>query len=152
MPSCAAGCDDLRVNSSTESLELLANWWECWRRFAGSREERKALSRGEPADVQAAHDLVEHRVRVGGPGAVELLVALNNAGPADNDGVTVGAGPLEDLLHEHADSVIDEIEQQARQSPLFARALSYVWLERGHLSKATEDRLAPWVAALTKST
>jgi hypothetical protein len=66
------------MDSSTESVGLLANWWEYWRRLGGSREKRAALSQGEPAEVQAAHDLVENRVWVSGPGAVELLVALND--------------------------------------------------------------------------
>jgi hypothetical protein len=103
--------------------ELTANWWEYWRRHSGTREERKALSLGEPLTVQEAHDYVEQQVAKGDEAAVDLLVRINDGKPHD-EGVTVGCGPLEDLLHEHGDAVIDEVERSARQNPLFARAHS----------------------------
>jgi hypothetical protein len=95
--------------------------------------------------------LVEQRIDAGGAQAVRLLAALAAAAPPDDDGTTVGAGPLEALLHEHGDSVIDEIEWTAGRSASFAQALSRVWLERGRLSPATERRLAIWVRLLAES-
>jgi hypothetical protein len=126
--------------------ELTANWWEYWRRHSGTREERKALSLGEPLTVQEAHDYVEQQVAKGDAAAVDLLVRINDGKP-DDEGVTVGCGPLEDLLHEHGDAVVDRVELFARQSPSFAKALSHVWLERGHLSPNREQRLSAWVRA-----
>jgi len=131
--------------------ELIANWWEYWRRAKGDRDERKALELGEPVEVCAAHDRVERRIGAGGREAVQLLAALAAAAPPGDNGMTVGAGPLESLLHEHGDSVIDEIERVARRSASFAQALSQVWLERGWLSAATERRLAVWLPALAES-
>ncbi|HKE64084.1 MAG TPA: hypothetical protein VKB59_05445 [Micromonosporaceae bacterium] len=131
---------------SAEWDELFKNWWEFQRRFWGSREERKRLSLGEPEDVEAAHDTVAAVVRQGGPEAVALLVALNDAGPPDDDGGTVGCGLLETLIHEHGDALVDVLDDTARTTPSFARAMSYVWLSRGHLLPETEDRLARWIA------
>lgn len=131
--------------------DLIANWWEYRRRARGSRDERKALSLGEPVEVCAAHELVEQRINLGGAQAVDLLATLAEAAPADDGGSTVGAGPLEDLLHEYGDSVIDEVERMARRSAPFADALAQVWLERGRLSLATERRLAIWVLSLAGS-
>jgi hypothetical protein len=128
--------------------DLIASWWEYWRRARGSRDERKALSVGEPVEVCAAHELVEQRIDLGGAQAVDLLAALADAAPAGDNGTTVGAGPLETLLHEHGDSVIDEVERTARRSTSFADALAQVWLERGLLSLLTERRLAIWVPSL----
>ena len=131
--------------------ELIANWWEYWRRVKGNRGERKALSLGQPVEVCAADQLVEQRIDAGGAQAVQLLAALADAAPAGDGGTTVGAGPLETLLYEHGDSVIDEIERTARRSASFAEALSRVWLERGRLDPATERRLAMWVPTLAES-
>ena len=111
----------------------------------GTRAERKALDAGEPTDVQAAYDTIESLLTVGGPDTVELLAALNDAGPPEDQGGTVGAGPLEDLICMHGDALCETIERFARQSPSFAQALSNVWLERGDVSPATEQRLARWI-------
>jgi len=48
---------------------------------------------------------------------VALLVALNAAAPADDNGMTVGAGKLENLLHSHRDAVIDEVERAGQAEP-----------------------------------
>src|SRR5215475_63513 len=125
--------------------ELLAKWWEFQRRARGSRTERKTLVSGEASDLQGARDMVDDRMLAGGVEAVELLVVLNETAPADDDGVSVGCGPLEDLIHQHGDALIDVIDIIARRNPSFAKAMSHVWLERGHLTKATEARLARWV-------
>ena len=39
----------------------------------------------------------------------------------------VGAGPLEDLIEEHGDKFIDQIEREAAQSPVFKKMLASVW-------------------------
>ncbi|GAA4361675.1 hypothetical protein GCM10023145_38770 [Angustibacter luteus] len=127
-----------------EFEQLAANWWEFQRRTVGSRQERRALEQGQPAEVQAADDAVRAMVDAGGDAGVAFLRRLNDASPPHDDGETVGAGPLEDLLHEHGDSVVDAIELNARQSPSFARALSHAWLEKGHNTPAVEARLARW--------
>jgi hypothetical protein len=130
--------------------DLVPAWWDYVRRSQGSRAERKALSLGDPSDAVSAYDAVARVVESGGQEAVELLVALNDAAPAGDDGVTVGCGPLEDLLHEHGDSVATTVNDHALSSPSFARALSHVWLQQGQLSEATENQLKAWVPSLTR--
>ena len=90
-------------------------------------------------------------MNAGGRSAVELLVALNDAAPPGDDGLTVGVGPLGDLLHEHGDGLINEIEHYARVSASFRHALAHVSLERGHVSTDTEHRLLPWIGSLTNN-
>jgi hypothetical protein len=131
--------------------QVARDWWEYQRLSGGSREERKALELGVPQQVQDARDLVDEAVERGGSEAVELLVALAEATPAGTDGTAVGAGPLEDLIHEHGDDLIDEIESYARKRPQFAQALAVVCVERHHLTAGTEERLRPWVAQSTSN-
>jgi uncharacterized protein DUF6869 len=137
------------VTSSSDPAQLASDWWEYQRLWRGSREERKALALGVPARVHAAHDLVEEAVERGGSAAVELLAGLAEATPVGDDGTAVGAGPLEDLIHEHGDDLIGAIVSCARQRPMFAQALAVCWVERGHLAASTEDRLRPWVGQFT---
>jgi hypothetical protein len=44
----------------------------------------------------------------------------------DDDLVSVGAGPLEDLLVRHGGSLIDEVDDFARRNPRFAATMSGV--------------------------
>ena len=136
------------MTTDDNSDDVLArDWWEYHRLARGSREDRKGLERGEPAGACAARWAVNARVEAGGVAAVELVHALCRAEPVNDEGMTVGCGPLEDLVHEHGDDVIDEIEQRARLFPEFARALSHVWLEDGHVSEGTAVRLRRWIAS-----
>jgi len=41
---------------------------------------------------------------------------------------TIGAGPLEDLVRNHAESFISRIESEANSNAKFATALGHVWL------------------------
>ena len=60
----------------------------------------------------------------------------------------VGTGPLEDLVNDHGDVLVDEIEQAARQAPEFASALGSVSVEQGALRHETLQRLARWTGTL----
>jgi hypothetical protein len=84
-----------------------------------------------------------------GNAALNLRAVLIDATPPGNDGVAVGTWPLEDLLHEHGEDLVNEIEVYARQRPRFADCLAVVWVERGHLNSTTEARLKPWIAGFT---
>lgn len=128
------------------SGSLVEDWWEYHRLAGGSRDERKALEAGLPVRVGAAHDLVAEKIATGSPDVLEILALLIDGVPEGQDVATVGAGPLEDLLHEHGDRLIADIETSARRSPAFANAMSSVWLEVDGLEPATVARLAPWVA------
>jgi hypothetical protein len=142
-------CDHRPVTSSWDAAQVARDWWEYQRLSSGSRDERKALDLGIAEQPLAAHDLVDETVERGGQEAVDLLAALADAVPTGNDGAAVGAGPLEDLIHEHGDDLVSDIESYARRRPPFAQALGFVWVERGHLSAETEARLEPWVAQFT---
>lgn len=109
------------------------------------------MEMGQPAAAQTARDLVGQAVERGDIAAVELLVALTEGAPVDSGPAAVGYGPLENLLHDHGDALIDAIESNVRQHPAFAQALAVAQIERGHVSDATEKRLAPWVARFTSN-
>jgi hypothetical protein len=142
-------CDHLQVHSNSDFDALSFNWWAYQRLARGSREERKALELGQPAEAQAALDIVAATVESGTADAVRLLVALEDDAPPDDDGVTVGSGPLEELITAHGRELADEIAKNARRSPSFARALSRVWLTPGHLDPRAEAQLSAWVPSLT---
>ena len=105
--------------------DLAARWYEYWRLRSGSRAERDAIAHGRPAHVQQAHDYVAARVAERGQPAVDLLVHLAEAGPAGDDGMTVGSGPLEELLRGHDRKTLELVAVAARRSALFGRAVSH---------------------------
>jgi hypothetical protein len=127
-----------------DHLALVANWWEWHRLSRGNRAERVALEQGQPEPAWAAYRLISEQVAANSPGIVELLAALNDAAPVDDDGVTVGCGELENLLNEHGDAVIDEVETQAHAKQEFARAVAFVRISGGAVSDATTTRLKSW--------
>jgi hypothetical protein len=61
------------------------------------------------------------------------------ADPADKHFQVLAAGPLEDLLVQHGDVCVDEIEILARQNPAFRLLLNGVWTSR--IDKAVAQRL-----------
>ncbi|HEU5007318.1 MAG TPA: hypothetical protein VFT67_10115 [Jatrophihabitantaceae bacterium] len=125
---------------------LVRDWWKYHRLARGSWQERAGLERGEPADASEARSAVAERVERGGAAAVALIEALCRAEPDGDGGMTVGCGPLEDLVHLHGDMLIEELEQSARRSEAVARALAHVWLEPGHVTATTAERLSRWIA------
>jgi hypothetical protein len=124
---------------------MVRGWWQHDRLAAGDRAQRKALSIGEPADAVAGWEAVRDCIDAGGANAVRVVVELIRTATNDRDVGAVGAGPLEDLLHEHGDELVDAIETEARRSPPFASALASVWLERHAVTPATEERLSRWI-------
>ena len=119
--------------------DLARRWYDYWRRFSGTRAERKALELGEPPDIVAAHDWVSERVAEGGPASVEVLATLAEAAP--DDGLTVGVGPIEDLLYTHGDDIVDQLVDHARRVPALARALAHVSLADGSVSASSIAKL-----------
>jgi hypothetical protein len=115
--------------------DLAMRWYDYWRRLSGTRAERKALEAAEPSDVVAAHDWVAERIEAGGLAAVQVLATLAEA--ARDDGMTVGVGPIEDLLYTHGDATVDLLVDHARREPALARALAHVSLADGSISAAS---------------
>ena len=138
-----------QLTSTEERCRLFAAWWDYQRLARGTREDRVGLARGVPGNAVAAVDTVRGLVDLGESDAVQFLANLNDAGTHEDEGEHVGAGPLEDLIHQHGDAVIDEIDRCARQLPSFAQALRHVWLSHGTLSQATEDWLIRWISVDT---
>jgi hypothetical protein len=100
----------------------------------GTRDERKRRSVGEPPDVAAASERAQQVVEDGGERALELVMALLRGIPDDTGFAMVGAGPLEDLVTRRGNNLAPRLDELARQSPAFRRALAFVQLEPGALS------------------
>jgi hypothetical protein len=124
-----------------DRAHLLQDWWEHSRLSCGSREERKALSVGRPHGPAVADEALSDLVSTGSPDVILLLADLVDAGPSRSSAVIVGTGPLEDLVHEHGDALIDELETLARRRPTFRAALSSVAIDDGAIAEGTASRI-----------
>jgi hypothetical protein len=70
----------------------------------------------------------------------DLVLALVAAAPDELLG-DVGVGPLEDLIDQHADLVIDKVVKQAASDPRFREALCNSWFIHGALPPHAERKL-----------
>ncbi len=123
--------------------EYVADYWfDYWRRVGGTRDERKALDSGHPAAVCAAHEHVEACIRIGGAVAIDVITVLANAASGPDQLAAVGVGPIESLLYEHGEDVVDMLVDRSRREPAVARALGYVELAEGSISAKSADKLA----------
>jgi hypothetical protein len=98
----------------------VAGYWEYYRRSTSThRAERMSVD-----EYEWALDEVDDRVRSEPSAAIALLVELAEGAPDDQALAYLGAGPVEDLLHEHhEDDVIGQVEVAARRSTGFRSAL-----------------------------
>jgi hypothetical protein len=111
--------------------QLVQNYWEHWRLARGDRAQRLCTQRGS-----TGHESVREAVEVGDPAVVDLLVALAEAAPSEDDAGLIGAGPLEALLSAHAAllatgegaPLLDAIDVGARRSARFRRALRSAYM------------------------
>jgi hypothetical protein len=93
-----------------------------------SKGERQDRLRAE-ADYWWAHEAVRD---AGLDGTLPLDVLDALVGDPEGDGdyrAYIAAGPLEDLLNEHADMYADAFADRARVNALWAEALGGVWLD-----------------------
>lgn len=95
--------------------------------------------------VEAGWEALRDMVDEGKIETVQLLADLNDAVPAEDAWAVVGAGPLEDLINQHGDRLIDEIDRCAQRTPSFRDDLRGVWYSPGTVSPATEQLLRRWV-------
>jgi hypothetical protein len=79
----------------------------------------------EPPAFGHATKLLNHLIEYRPSEAWERILALVSQAKEESL-CYVGAGPLEDLLIEHGDSIIDRVEATAAADPRFARCLSVV--------------------------
>jgi hypothetical protein len=111
--------------------DIVLEYWKHWRRSGGDRADRLEAQKGS-----WAHDVVYDAVEAGDPAVIELLAALAEAAPSEEDAGLVGAGPLEDLLSVHGVSLLtaegsallEAIDAAARRSVRFRRALRSVYM------------------------
>ena len=125
-------------------------WWLYRSMSKGDRGERVELEHAESSrarEAWRAYEVVQETVGEGGNDAIRLILALLAAAPRGEGTGAVGSGPLEDLIHDHGDDLVDAVERAARQSPEFAHALGSVAVEQGTLRPETADRLARWLGA-----
>jgi len=67
--------------------------------------------------------------------------------PANNHFQVLAAGPLEDLLNEHGEAVVDDIEVLARRDPRFRLLLNGVWpsgVSESVMNRLAKYRKEPW--------
>jgi sugar-specific transcriptional regulator TrmB len=124
---------------------VAARWWERKRLGSGSRAERKQLALGEPSEIVRANEIVWESMWQGGTDALDLVVALIDAASSEDVIAYVGAGPLEDLLRDHADALVDQVDDLARRSSKFALALSAVY-PNDAWDSAVQQRFARWIS------
>ena len=97
-----------------------------WRQYQLSQSQ-------DPTDQKIVDSLfyvweeVEEAVQFGKPEVVELLVALGDAAPDNLALATLGAGPVEDLITPHSEKFVEKIDEAARRSGSFRKALRCVW-------------------------
>lgn len=108
---------------------LVTQFWEEQRLSHGSREDR--LRAGSEA-----WNAVDDQVEQGDPAVVDLLVALAEATPTDDDAGLIGAGPIEELISVHSGrlgtadgaELLEALETAARRHPRFRSALRSAFL------------------------
>jgi hypothetical protein len=111
--------------------DIVHEYWEHWRRSRGDRADRLEAEKGS-----RARDVVYDAVQAGDPAVIELLAALAEAAPSEEDAGLVGAGPLEDLLSVHGarlaradgSALLEAIDTAARRSVRFRRALRSAYM------------------------
>lgn len=103
--------------------DVVHAFWERHRRStSGKRSERLAAP-----DLGWAADAVDAALEARGERAIGMLVALVDAA-TDDELADVGAGPLEEFLHEPLDDHdLDQLATAVRQTPRLRAALSHVW-------------------------
>jgi hypothetical protein len=95
--------------------ELVAGWL--------AETPRPARQRDEDAwAYDAIYDLLSDQPEL----LLEFIDAVMEAGPDDFQEANLAAGPLEDLLGQHGEAVIDAVELKARREPAFRRLLGGV--------------------------
>lgn len=75
----------------------------------------------------AAWSLVDDAIESGPENGWETVMELVEHAADDAMFNLVGAGPLEDLIHEWPEELITQVDSAARRNPKFRRCLESVW-------------------------
>jgi len=78
--------------------------------------------------------------------AITLALIANAC--TDNALGYVAAGPLEEMLEVHGNTIIDRVEDLARSEPKFRRALSFVTCFKDSMPETVRSRIGQIVAGL----
>jgi hypothetical protein len=97
-----------------------------WRHYELSNSDNRA-DRLAAAELFWAWEEVDQAAKDGGPGIVDLLVALADTAPDDAARAYLGAGPVEDLIRLHGERLRSEIETAARENQHRGTARRSVW-------------------------
>lgn len=76
-----------------------------------------------------AYDYVEELVRKDPHESLEFVIELLNLCHNEQEIAYIAAGPLEDLLHRHLNSIQHDIEIYCSQDKLMRAAIRYVWAQ-----------------------
>jgi hypothetical protein len=102
-----------------DNRTLVDEFWT-FHTLAKSKERSERLRADEH---RWAYETVTEAMEKGGPDAIALLVALADAAPDPDEMGYLGAGPIEDLLHEHRSTDVDLLDELARKDARIRRAL-----------------------------
>jgi hypothetical protein len=100
---------------------------------------------GPDADFWA-WEHVEAVWRTGDRAALDRLVDLADSAPDDEDLAYLGAGPVEDLVRVFGELLIEDIEDAAKRSPSFLRALQSMYPTL--IPESIRVRMLPLVPAI----
>ena len=115
---------------------LAAGYWEHYRRTTSiDRAERLTAD-----DTQWAWAAVDDLVRSHPEAVVEVLVTLADTAPDDEALAYLGAGPVEDLIRNASDVVVDRIEGAACRNENFRTAVRCAWFDHA-VSETVAARL-----------
>jgi len=113
---------------------LATEWVAFWRAPEGS-DERELLS----WTTDKEWELIRESPQDGW----NLILAILRLDSSSAIQEVLAAGPLEDLLSYHGESMIDTVESEARTNPRFASLLGGVW--KNSMSEAVWSRVqAAW--------
>jgi len=107
--------------------DLLASEWLS---YAESGEEIRSWA------YDALYDLIDEEPAL----AWTIILKLVHSAPSDVAFDLAAAGPLEDLIVQHGQELIDLIEHQVQGDEVLSRALLKVWLNRHDLAPTTLAR------------
>jgi hypothetical protein len=78
-----------------------------------------------------------------------VILELIRLAPSERILADIAAGPLEDLIRNHTDAIIDRVEQEARRDPKFRLCLTGVWYGND-LSQDVRARIEKYTSSSRK--
>lgn len=114
------------TNQEIEQLatEWIGYWYSRWqdrhREPGGGYSERSR-------ELYSASESLRGQVEESPEEAWRVILAIHHLDQSEAIQAVLSAGPIEDLLATHGEEFINQVEDQARQDPAFAKLLGGVW-------------------------